>query len=396
MTFGVFLMAKKGILYRITMGRDDQPDFTPNKLPGTRFAQFWDILKGRFGVLFRVNVLSLIFCLPAIFWTIWVSLLRTGYGNRLPFNGNVGIGYPITNGVQEVSNALNFVLDIQFYSILIPLVMLGFLGFSGIFYVVKQLSWGENIRVLRTFFQGIKKNIIQFLVAGLVSGVALFILMFNIKGYNNLDIYQALRIIGIVVTVLIVLITAFAIIFFTTQAVTYKTSIWRLFKNSYIFSVALLPQNFLILLAAFGPIVLLMLLAAVIPVFSMLGYMFVFFIGFSYVALVFTQYSHYVYDKYINDKIIGATKNKGLYIKNDDEKDSSKQKKHKTNNIYSNPKKSKKVDQVVDDNLTQLPQSFSRQDLQILEQQKELIDKQIDEMQVDNKSNNEKSQIKDD
>ena len=30
-------MAKgKGLIYRLTMGRDDLPDFTPNRLPGTR------------------------------------------------------------------------------------------------------------------------------------------------------------------------------------------------------------------------------------------------------------------------------------------------------------------------------------------------------------------------
>ena len=30
---------KKGLIYRLTMGKDNLPDFTPNRLPGSRWVQ---------------------------------------------------------------------------------------------------------------------------------------------------------------------------------------------------------------------------------------------------------------------------------------------------------------------------------------------------------------------
>ena len=46
------------------MGKDNLPDFTPDKLPGTRFQLFKDVFFNRLGAIVKINLLVLLFCLP--------------------------------------------------------------------------------------------------------------------------------------------------------------------------------------------------------------------------------------------------------------------------------------------------------------------------------------------
>ena len=52
---------KKGLIYRLTMGKDNQPDFTTSKLPGTRWAVFRDVFFNRFSAMVKISLLTMIF-----------------------------------------------------------------------------------------------------------------------------------------------------------------------------------------------------------------------------------------------------------------------------------------------------------------------------------------------
>ena len=43
------------------MGKDNLPDFTPDKLPGTRFQLFKDVFFNRLGAIVKINLLVLAF-----------------------------------------------------------------------------------------------------------------------------------------------------------------------------------------------------------------------------------------------------------------------------------------------------------------------------------------------
>ena len=87
-------MAKKGkgLIYRLTMGKDNMPDFTPDKLPGTRWQLFKDVFFNRFGALVKLNLLTLLFCLPAIALLVIMNMIKMLDGTVLPYSGNVGVG----------------------------------------------------------------------------------------------------------------------------------------------------------------------------------------------------------------------------------------------------------------------------------------------------------------
>ncbi|MDE7395701.1 MAG: hypothetical protein K2M95_06260, partial [Clostridiales bacterium] len=143
---------KKGLIYRLTMGKDNLPDYTPDRLPGTRFGLFKDVFFGRFGALVKINLLTLLFCLPAIAWVIIMMMIKQTDSSLLPYSGNIGIGYPIAGDVTALGEARAFSYDLQTYLVLIPLIVIAGIGLSGAFYVMRRLVWGEGVGVGGHFF----------------------------------------------------------------------------------------------------------------------------------------------------------------------------------------------------------------------------------------------------
>lgn len=370
---------KKGLIYRLTMGKDNLPDFTPDKLPGTRFQLFKDVFFNRIGALVKINLLVLLFCLPAIAWVVIMHMVKVADGSLLPYSGNVGIGYPIVNEVAALGQQRAFQFDLQTYLVLIPCIMIASIGLSGAFYVMRRLVWGEGVAVGGHFFRGIKMNFLPFLWSSLFVGVSLFLVMANIGIYNNMtEIHIAWRVICIAVSVIQFVLILSMMMFLTTQAVTYKLKTWALIKNSFLFSIALLPTNLIILVLSAIPVVLLLVIPTQISIFLM----FIFaLLGFSYIILIWTVYAHWAYDKFINDRVEGAVKNRGMHKKTEEEIKAAEERDRKNKNIrFNNPKKRPKKITSIDEGetFTPLPTSFSRADLMRLEEEKEAVKRSID------------------
>lgn len=375
-------MAKgKGLIYRLTMGRDDLPDFTPSKLPGSRWAQFMDIFRNRFGALVKINLLVFLFALPAIAWFVIVNLMKQVDGALVPYGGNIGVGYPIITDAVAIGEARAFSFEIQRWLIMIPLIMLAGVGLAGGFYVMRRLVWDEGISVGGDFFRGVKYNFVPFLWSTLFVGVSLFLVMFNINAYSTFDnIHTAWKVVGIAVSVLQFALILSMSLFLTTQAVTYKLKMWGLIKNSFLFAIALVPQNLFFIAISILPFILMILLP---PMFSVIFIFFYVFIGFSFLILIWTLYAHSMFDRFINDKIAGA-KNRGIYKRTPEEAERDRAEKadreRKNRNVrFNNPKKKKKVTSVEEGSTFEpLPSTFSRADLARLQEQKEAVKREID------------------
>ena len=371
---------KKGLIYRLTMGKDNLPDFTPDKLPGTRFQLFKDVFFNRFGALVKINLLVLLFCLPAIAWMVIMYMIKQADGSLLPYSGNIGAGtgIPVTD-VIRLGQTRAFQFDMQTYLVLIPCIMVASIGLSGAFYVMRRLVWGEGTSVAGHFFHGIKANFLPFLWSSLFAGISLFLVMANIGIYNNMtQVHIAWRVVGIAVSVIQFVLLLSMLIFLTTQAVTYKLKTWALIKNSFLFAIALLPTNLIMLILSAIPVLLLLILPGFFTMFALL--IFALF-GFSYIILIWTVYAHWAYDKFINDRVEGAVKNRGMYKKTEADEKAAAERDRKNKNIrFNNPKKRPKKITSIDEGetFTPLPTSFSRADLLKLEQEKEAVKRSID------------------
>lgn len=369
---------KKGWLYKWTMGRDDNPDFTLEKLPGSRWAVFKDILFTRLGALIKINLLMLLFALPAIVWYFLTLQAQNAEGTFINYTGNFGFGYPLVTDAVKAGQIFSLQNQLVYSLIMVPLLMIASIGLSGGFHSIKMLVWGEGIAVTNTFFKGIKSNIVPFLWSTLLIGLCLTLVQYNISAYGLL-MKGALGTMSLIASIVMLILLLFMILFIYTQAATYKIKLFGLIKNSFLFAIGLLFHN--VFFVGITAIPVLILLFAGMQI-GLIIIMFYAIIGMSITVLIWTLYSHYVFDKFLNDKIEGAIKDRGIYRKSKEEKERKRQeeieRRKKAANIrFVNPKKKKRsIDEGKD--ITPLATTFSRSDLKKLSEEKKELKAEIE------------------
>ena len=112
--------------------------------------------------------------------------------------------------------------------------------------------------------------------------------------------------------------------------------------------------------------------------FSGIGIFVIVAIGFSWFLLVWTNYSHWAFDRFVNDKVKGAQKYKGMYEKVS-KNDAESIKKYKEQLAQAGATRStlsrRPIKPITDDEiqLAELPQSYSRADLIRLQESREAM-----------------------
>ncbi len=374
---------RKGLIYRLTMGKDNLPDFTPNRLPGSRWAVFKDVFTNRIGAMAKVSLLCVLFAIPAIAWIVIMALVKAADGTMIPYSSNLGIGYPVITDAVAIGVYRSFIYDIYTYVLLIPALMIFGVGLSGAFHVLKLLAWGEGVPVASTFFNGIKKNWSRFLFIFFFFGLSLFVFAFNMKAYSTLDSMPAwVRAISLVLSIIQFVLISCMTMYMCTQEVTYKLGLWGLVKNSFLLSIALLPQNLFFLILSALPIVLFLILPLQISVF---GWMIFAVLGPAYMILIYTVYSQWVFDKFVNDKVKGAVKNRGMYVPDaETEKASEIERIRARNTQYGAAYVSRRLSSIdKGKSFTPLGETFSRGDLAKLNEEKEVMREEMDKERED-------------
>ena len=152
--------------------------------------------------------------------------------------------------------------------------------------------------------------------------------------------------------------------------VTYELKFKNLVKNSAIMAIALIPTN--IFFAAFAFITVIFMMLG--TMFMSLGLVAFILFGLSGALLIWTNYTQWSFDKFINDRVPGAVKNRGIYSKteSDEEKDFSFER-------STLGKRPVKPITDYDVEIVQIPENFSRADLRRLEESKAAMRKASDD-----------------
>ena len=260
-------------------------------LPRNRKECFFDLLKNRKMALFSLSCFVFMFFIPSAVDLFWFNFLESA---------------AIASGKND------YLFSLVFYSmlIMIPCMVIGFLGLIGGFYVAKKMVWQEGIMVAVDFFQGIKENWKHAIINGLLFGIVLFGL---IVGGSYLVINFAaspvLSGIGIGALIIFFMLFGMVVVLNSTQDVYYVNSYGITLKNSFcllgllhwrILITFLLSTGVVVTLACFN----LITLAIGLFLFAVLN---------SVVIILYTLISHYGFDKYINQKHYPDYVNKGLY-----------------------------------------------------------------------------------
>ncbi len=381
---------RKGFVARWLEGKERSEEYARSTLPTSRWGLFWDILKGRFGRMVITNLLVFVTFLPLIAILVWRWLIVGTQGFSGPFGGGLGAGFPAIPNIAGAAEEMMFSTDLLFYGLLIPAMAIAGLGISGGMYIVRNMIWTEGIFVANDFVRGIKRNFWNVLEAVLIFSVILFTArtMGNLadwlvaRGVSNAGWLIASKIIGYI----FVAISALVCLWMISLGVNYKQGPWQLFRNAVVMMFGTFPQTVFFAALALWPIFLALFTAGI---FLIIALILIVFIALSYAMLVWMDYSQWAFDKFINPNM-GIATGRGLYDKNkagtsaqksDGNMDSAALREYKRQIVAMG--KSKLVCRPIkplDDDLEiyQLPESFSREDLQKLKESKQKVVDDVD------------------
>ncbi len=376
----------KGLVARWLEGKERSEDYARSTLPTNRFSLFWDILKGRFGRLMLVNLLVLITFLPTIAIFLWRYLAINTDLIIGPYGSSFLFGYPSVPDATGLMEYIRLNQDFVFFALLFPAGAIAALGISGGMYIIRNLIWTEGVFVANDFLRGIRRNYLNVLEAVLVFVLFLFLAQ---TSSNLADMQVALgskysgwmiasKTVGYILLVLILLVCLWMI----SLGINYKQGAWALFRNALVMAVGTFPQTVVFAVAALFPVVFFFF---GIPIFFAIGLIFYLLIGFSYAMLVWMDYSQWAFDKFVNPNL-GVSTGRGLYNKetqtvNRGEKDkpaedSAAMREYRRMIVAQGKSKlvSRPIKPIDDDlDIYQLPDSFSREDLQKLKESKQVI-----------------------
>ena len=378
-------MAQKksgGLINRLIMGSEKSEGYARASLPSNRWELFWDVLKGSFGKLVGINLLVLLFFIPLAILIFMMYMSKTYLGTINGFSQNVGIGYPALPTIAGLRESIDLQVKLQMNLFLPICLIIAAVGVSGGAYVIRNMIWTEGIFVANDFWKGIKQNFGIIAVSAVVFSLVFYVSQWSMGisdymiavGEGSKVWLNIARALTLVMLGFIMIMLSFMI----TMGVTYELKFFKLLRNAFIFTLALLPFNVFFLLIAILPF-LIFLLSGIC---TMIGIMLAIFLSFSWFLLVWTNYSHWAFDKFINDKIPGAKKNRGIYEKVM-ASDAEAIKKYREQLAASSRTilTRRPIKPITDDELklVELPQSYSRADLQRLQESKEAIYKDTEE-----------------
>ena len=364
-----------GLINRLLVGSEKSEGYARSTLPSNRWELFWDILKGRFWKLVIINLLTLLFFIPLFLLIFYRSAVISGYGASMPFAQGFGVGYQAPLSFLGYKEQIVFQVNMFVYLLLPIALMIAAVGLSGGAYVIRNMVWTEGIFVANDFWRGIKQNIKQMLVISVVYSLVFYItrIAVSVADYNialgaqNSWLFVISKIFSLIVLFVFSVMTLHMI----TMTVTYELKFRALLKNSFLFTIGLLPHNLLFILCGAIPFIVLLIGGFLLVI----GILLVFLIGFSLVLLIWTVFCQWAYDKFINDKVPGAQKNRGIYEKVK-ESNSEALKQYRRQIAMTRSKlNSRPIKPITDDDLqiAELPSSFNREDIFRLNESKQAI-----------------------
>ena len=366
---------KVSLIDKIYLGSEKSEGYARDTLPSNRWELFWDIVKGCFGKLIIVNLLTLLFFLPLFALLFFRYIALSNAGAAYQFMQSFGVGYqaPITMaGLSE--NILLSINGIMYLFMPIAL-MIAAVGVSGGAYIIRNMVWTEGIFVANDFWSGIKKNIGQIILTAVIYSFVFYILVMVASLCSQAQVTAGdsawLFVVAEILTYILLAFISMVVMHMITMSVTYELKYFALIKNATLFTIGLLPQNIFFIALCSLPIVIFMLGG----IFTGMGIIIILLFGLSWILLIWTNYCQWGYDNFINDKI-KAKKNRGIYKKTDKKEDTAIQKyKDQMNTPIRTSLNSKPIKPITDDELqlVELPTSFSREDIIKLNESKQAI-----------------------
>ncbi len=367
---------KMGLADRIMLGKPKSDDYARSTLPTNRWSLFFDIFKGRFIKIIAVNLLILLFFIPLFVVLFLRSAALSSMGQSVPFSQVFTIGYQSLYSLAGYPESITLSMNISTL-IFVPVAsIIAGIGVAGGSYVMRNMVWTEGVFIANDFWHGIKTNFKHVVLISFLYSLLLYLAILCVTLFNEL------RVMGEMANGLSIFLQVFVIFFMAvmtivalhaiSMTVNYNLPFKHVVKNAILLTIALPIHNVFFLIVSALPIIVIYLGGFL----SSLGYGLMMLFGFSYFMLVWTDYCQWAYDKFINDRVEGAEKNKGIYPKVSAQ-NSKTLEQYKKQIVLMGPSTlaSRPIKPITDEELQleELPVSFNRNDLRKLSESRQAI-----------------------
>lgn len=363
---------KKGLFARIIEGPERSEDYARKTMPTNRWSLGWDLLVTNFGKIVKINLLTFIFVIPIVLVLFLRQMLISGQSTLYPFSQNTSMVYPAYPFLSGVAESITLQTDFISFVIVLVFSLIAAVGLSGGFYVMRNLVWTEGVFVASDFWTGVKKNYKVVLPATLVYVLALALSVLSIDLAEMLIASGAgkewLFVVSKIISYIFIVFFTSTYLFMLSMGVTYELKFFQSLRNAFILTVGLLPLNVFYMI--FGALPVIFLLFGMQNFLFMIGIIVFIFLSIALFMLVWTNYSQWAFDEFVNDKVAGAKKYRGI----------NKKQVQQENEEFVYKKSALTIRPVkpitdYDVEIAALPESYSRKDLERLaESKKKMIE----------------------
>lgn len=265
-------------------------DGTEEVLPLSRRQSFFFYGKQQFWKILLMGIFTTVFFIPCLIWLYAMNYVKAQAISALDQTSTT---YLNDYSAVLLSSAL------KTYLVLIPLVCVFFIGLSGLFHLIKNVCFYDDSSYSQ-YFIGIKNNWLNFTLWGIIAGLSLFILRFNVTYFTISGLDSVIKGLFIGFAILQFVLVAMATMYFVTGCVTYKYTFLQGVKNAFLLAFNGLFKNFIVTAAGLLPFLLVLFIPSPFQTIalSLLG---LFYLGF--LSLLWNCYCQSVYDKVINPQL---------------------------------------------------------------------------------------------
>ena len=298
-------------------GKSGKGDYQKDDLPRTRWQLFWEMLRVRFAGLFRLNIVSVIAWLPAMY--VLIQLMSNlfniaGVAQTVEMDPSAATPEQLEL-VQNLRPLYNSVI-MRSLLLLVPAIAITGPFQAGMAYVTRNWARDEHAFVWSDFKDALIANWKQSLVISFITGLVPLIVYVGYQFYGDMGQQNMLFVVPQMLTAMLGLVWTLALVYFYPMMVTYKLNLRTLLRNAFLLSVGRLPQTAGARLVMLVPTLLALAVSWFMPAYTIYALMvlagYYLLIGNALARFVYASLSNAVFDKFINTRLEGVQINRGL------------------------------------------------------------------------------------
>lgn len=288
-------------------GKAGKADFNPEDLPASRVTLFFQMLRVYWGSIVKLNLLYLLFYLPAIVWTFMNFLVLQ----------NAAASLQAGEITAEAMSSQTFSLITTYLLILFPCIAITGPASAGVSYVTRNWTRDQHSFMFSDFKDAFKSNWKQALGISTITGVLPLVLFVGYRFYGQMASMRSVLFMApqmLCMALGLVWLLAQQVVYM--MMVTYDLSFKNLIRNAIVMTIGKLPLAFGVRICSLWLAILAFLMLLFIP--QITGYVllvavvYYLLFGFAFDRFLFSAYANAVCEKYINPHIEGAPTGMGL------------------------------------------------------------------------------------